>query len=63
MARVVSEPVEQRLKEIKRRTDVVGAFVNPATLLEPVASVPVEADDEWQGADKRISAAAADFTA
>lgn len=52
MPRVVSEPVEQRLKEIKRRTDVVGVFVNPATLLEPVASVPVEADDEWRGADK-----------
>ncbi len=59
----VSEPVEQRLKEIKCRTDVVGVFVNPAILLEPVASVPVEADDEWLGADKRISAAAADFTA
>lgn len=60
---MVSEPMEQRLKEIKRRTDVVGAFVNSAALLEPVASVPVEADDEWQGADKRISAAAADFAA
>jgi putative transposase len=38
-----TNPLERLNNEIKRRTDVVGLFPNPA----------IEAHDEWQVADKR----------
>ena len=48
-----TNPLERLNKEVKRRTDIVGVFPNPAALLRLAGAVLLEAHDEWAACDRR----------
>ena len=49
----MTNPLERVNKEIKRRTDVVRVFPNPAALLRLAGSVLIEQHNEWEAAERR----------
>ncbi len=50
-----TNPLERLNKEVKRRTNVVGVFPDPAAAIRLAGAVLLEIDDEWQAGKRYFS--------